>query len=109
MIRQVNVSCLSYPRLNIREGGYDCRLRGGGSSVFEPLLKGGSFNFQLPLRDGSSCLFFMGFGTHLTTKVTPFEQLRQVTHSDTNQALPAMDSCFCLIKPHQQGIADGKK
>ena len=23
--------------------------RGGGSSVFEPLVRGGSFNFQLPI------------------------------------------------------------
>ena len=28
--------------------------RGGGSSVFEPLVRGGSFNFQLPLSGGSS-------------------------------------------------------
>ena len=76
--------------------------------VFEPLVIGGSFNFQLPLRGGSSCVFFffMGIGTHLTTKVTPFKQLKQVTHSNTNQALAAMDSCFCLIKPHQHDIAD---
>ena len=26
--------------------------RGGGSSVFEPLIRGGSFNFQLPMGDG---------------------------------------------------------
>ena len=32
--------------------------RGGGSSVFEPLVRGGSFNFQLPLRGGSSCFFY---------------------------------------------------
>ena len=40
--------------------------RGGGSLVFEPLVRGGSFNFQLPLNGGSSCFFFMGIGTHLT-------------------------------------------
>ena len=34
--------------------------RGGGSSVFEPLVRGGSFNFQLSLRGGSSCFFFYG-------------------------------------------------
>ena len=32
--------------------------RGGGSSVFEPLVRGGSFNFQLPLRGGSSYFFY---------------------------------------------------
>ena len=58
--------------------------RGSGSSVFEPLVKVGLFNFQLPLnRGGSSCFFFpMGIGIHLTqstTKVTPFKQLNQVT------------------------------
>ena len=31
---------------------------GGGSSVFEPLVRGGSFNFQLPLKGGSSCSFY---------------------------------------------------
>ena len=36
--------------------------RGGGSSVFEPLVRGGSFNFQLPHRGGSS-FFFMGIST----------------------------------------------
>ena len=51
----------------------------GGSSVFEPLVRGGSFNFQLPLRGGSS-FFLMGISTHLTTKVTPFKKLKQVTH-----------------------------
>ena len=50
--------------------------RGGGSSVFEPLVRGGSFNFQLPLRGGSSCFFLKGIGTHLTTKVTPFKHLK---------------------------------
>ena len=98
--------------------------RGGGSSVFEPLVRGGSFNFQLPLRGGSSCFFFLiGIGTHLTqstTKITPFKQLKQVTlkHQSTvwhahsshiTLAVGAMDSCFCLIRNHQHGIADGQK
>ena len=60
-------------------GGGGPEQRGGGSSVFEPLVRGGSFNFQLPLRGGSSC-FFMGISTHLTTKVAPFKKLKQVTH-----------------------------
>ena len=34
--------------------------RGCGSSVVEPLVRGGSFNFQLALRGGSSCFFFYG-------------------------------------------------
>ena len=62
-----------------RGGGGGPEQRGGGSSVFEPLVRGGSFNFQLPLRGGSSC-FFMGISTHLTTKVTSFKKLKQVTH-----------------------------
>ena len=47
-------------------GGGGPEHRGVGSSVFEPLVRGGLFNFQLPLRGGSSCFFFMGIGTHLT-------------------------------------------
>ena len=54
-------------RLVKKYRGVGSEQRGGGSSVFEPLVRGGSFNFQLSLRDGSSC-FFMGIGTHLTTK-----------------------------------------
>ena len=34
--------------------------RGGGSSVFEPLVRGGTFNFQLPHRGRSSCFFLWG-------------------------------------------------
>ena len=30
--------------------------RGGGSSVFEPLVRGGSFNFQLPMGVGHPIL-----------------------------------------------------
>ena len=36
--------------------------RGGGSSVFEPLVRGGSFDFQLPMGGGSS-YFRTGIGT----------------------------------------------
>ena len=61
-------------------GGGGAEQRGGGSSVFEPLVRGGSFNFQLPLKGGSSCFFFMGISTHLTTKVTRCKKLKQVTH-----------------------------
>ena len=39
-------------------GGWLPEQRGAGSSVFEPLVRGGSLNFQLPLRGGSSCFFF---------------------------------------------------
>ena len=48
--------------------------RGGGSSVFEPLVRGGSFNFQLPIEVGHPVFYgnWHTFGT--TTKVTPFEQ-----------------------------------
>ena len=31
--------------------------RGGGSSVFEPLVRGGSFNFQLPIGVGHPGFF----------------------------------------------------
>ena len=41
---------------------------GGGSSVFEPLVRGGLFNFQLPM-GGSSC-FLTGIATHLTQSTT---------------------------------------
>ena len=41
---------------------------GGESSVFEPLVKGGSFNFQLPIGDGSS-YFVTGIGTHLSSNL----------------------------------------
>ena len=34
--------------------------RGGGSSVFEPLVRGGSFNFQLPIGVGHPVFFFNG-------------------------------------------------
>ena len=37
---------------SIRGGGPE--QRGGGSSVFEPFTRGGSFNFQLPWGGGSS-------------------------------------------------------
>ena len=30
-------------------------------------------------------------------------------HSHITRAVAAMDSCFCLIRPHQHGIADGQK
>ena len=33
--------------------------------VFEPLVIGGSFNFQLPLRGGSSCVFFLWGLAHI--------------------------------------------
>ena len=47
------------------EGGSE--QRGGGSSVFEPLVRGVLFNFQLPLRGGSSCFFcfFLWELTHI--------------------------------------------
>ena len=32
--------------------------RWGGSSVFEPLVSGGSCNFQLPVGGGSSCFYY---------------------------------------------------
>ena len=48
----------------------------------------GLFNFQLHLRGGLYWFFFlMGIGTHLTqltAKVTPFKQLKQVKHSNTD-------------------------
>ena len=54
----------------------------GGSSIFEPLVRGVLFNFHLPLAVSHPVFFlFMGIGTHLTqstTKVTPFKQLKQV-------------------------------
>jgi len=34
--------------------------------VFEPLVRGGSFNFQLPLRGGGSFCVTTGSDTHLT-------------------------------------------
>ena len=49
----------------------------GWASVFEPLVRGGPFNFQLPIGAGRPVCFFMGTGIHLTlstTMVTPFEQ-----------------------------------
>ena len=65
--------------------------------------------FSYPLGVGHP-VFFRGIGTHLTTKVTPFEkQVKQVTHSNTNQALAAMDNWFYFIKPHQHDIAGGQK
>ena len=39
--------------------GGEPEQRGGGSSVFEPLVRGGSFNFQLPM--GVSYLVFFVF------------------------------------------------
>ena len=30
-------------------------------------------------------------------------------HSHITRAVVAVDSCFCLFRPHQYGIADGKK
>ena len=67
--------------LNIRDwskskGGGGPEQRVGGSSVFEPLARGGSCNFKLPVGMGHP-VFIMGFDTHLTqstTKVTLFEQ-----------------------------------
>ena len=39
--------------------------RGGGSSVCEPLVRGGSFSFQLSLRGGPSCVFFLWGLAHI--------------------------------------------
>ena len=44
--------------------GGGAEQRGGGSSVFEPLVRGGSCNFQLPVGGGSSC-FYYGELTHI--------------------------------------------
>ena len=58
-----------------KHGGRWAEQRGGGSSVFEPLVRGGSFNSQLPMGVGHPVVFFLtGIGTHLTqstTEVTP--------------------------------------
>ena len=53
----------------------------GGSSVFEPLVRGGSFNFQQPRGGGPSC-FITGTWTRLTqsrTEVTPSSSREQKT------------------------------
>ena len=90
--------------------------RGGGLSVFEALVRGGSFNFQQPLRGGSSCYLFIfflfgggggggGIDTYLTqstTKVTPLTQVTQVAHSTISFPEP-----MCLlvsIKTRSSGI-----
>ena len=39
--------------------------RGGGSSVFEPLLRGGSFNFQLPIGVGHPVFSFLWELAHI--------------------------------------------
>ena len=45
-------------------GGGKLEQRGGRSSVFEALVRGRSFNFQLPMGGGSS-YFITEIGTHL--------------------------------------------
>ena len=45
-------------------GGGGPEQRGGGLSVFEPLVRGGLFNFQRPMGSASS-YFITGIGTHL--------------------------------------------
>ena len=59
--------------------------RGGGSSVFEPLVRGGSFNFQIPMGGGSS--YFM---TGIDTPVCqPAGEISHGTHlHGTLQPLP---------------------
>ena len=89
-------------------GGGGPEQRGGGSSVFEPLVRGGSFNFQLTLRGGSSCFFYGDWHT-FDNKGNSFQKIKAsdtLIVSNTNQALAATDSCFCLVKPLRNGIAD---
>ena len=42
--------------------------KGGWSSVFEPLVEGGLFNFQLPMGVGST-YYVTGTGTHLSANL----------------------------------------
>ena len=64
----------------------------------------------------------MGIGTHITqstTKVTPFNQLEQLTHLNTNpptgtaispgQLQPWAAVSALIIRPHQYGIVDGQE
>ena len=79
----------------------------GWASVFEPLVRSGSFIFQLPLRGGSS--FFYGDWHTFDNKGNCFQTIEA---SDTLKHQPDIGShgsCFCLMKPHQHGIADGQK
>ena len=77
---------------------------GVGHQFLNPWKGVGHSIFSYPSGVGHP-VFLWGLAP-LTTKVTPFKKLKQVTHLNTNQALAAMDSCFCLIKPHRRGIAD---
>ena len=86
---------------------------GVGHQFLNPWQGVGRSIFSYPLGVGHH--FFMAMGTNLTqltTEVILSKQLKQVTHSNTNKwsgmrhsritrAVAAMDSCFCLIWPHQ--------
>ena len=69
----------------------------GGSSVFEPLVRGGSFNFQLPLRSGSSCFFFYGDWHTFENKGNTFQTIEA---SDTFKHQPDIGSHGQLFLPY---------
>ena len=62
--------------------------REGGSLVFEPLVRGGSLNFQLPIGVGHPVFFLMGIGTHLTQSTTKVKPLSNNKASDTLKHQP---------------------
>ena len=87
----------------------------GGSSVFQPLVRGGSLNFQLPLRGGSSCFFYGDWHT-FDNKGNSFQTIEA---SDTLKHQPGIGShgqlfrrvlCTPLLKPqlHTMRKAPGR-
>ena len=57
--------------------------RGGGSSVFEPLVRGGSCNFQLPMGVGHPVFFFHENGHTFDTIYNKGNSFRTKKASDT--------------------------
>ena len=77
--------------------------RGGGSLVFEPWVRGGSFNFQLPIGVGH-LFFFRGIDVHTFDTIDNKGNSFQTIESDTLKHQPTVRLVpYACAKPYPLG------